>query len=559
MSERPWRRPLHWGLPVVAGVAMLAASSTIALTPAAAAGVKYGGTVYVQSNDSGPSPRNFNPFAGSSMQLGTVGDIYETLLMYNSVGGGVKPWLATAWTWSQGNTRLTFQIRKGVTWQDGKPFTAADVAFTFNELLKYPVMDAVGFDAHVSKVTQTGPYTVELTLKQPAVPQLFYIGGLPIIPQHIWASQKQPNKWLNPNPVGTGPFELASFSTSNYVMTRNPHYWQAGKPYVSRLVFKAYTFQAVELALAKGQITWSDAYSATLKKTYVAWDPKDNHYWFPPEGEVALFPNDAVAPFNNMYVRQALSYAVNRQVIDTVGETSFEPPANATGIILPNQQTWESKRIAQEFNYKFDPQKALSLLAQAGWHLNGQHQLVNAKGQQMAFTMYVPAGWPDWILDEQIMSQEFKNIGINASSQQLQFSTFISDLQTGAFQMDMWFTGFGPTPYFTYDPVLNSLYTAPIGKAASNDFERWNQKATDNLLNAFTVTSNPAQEHAIINQLEGVMAKYQPVIPLVYAAGWDEFRTNQFVGWPTAQNPYANPAPSDAPWNEPVILNIHLK
>jgi peptide/nickel transport system substrate-binding protein len=553
---------LRVGLPIAVGGAMLAVSVGLSLAPAASAGsIKYGGTVYVESNDQGPSPRNFNPYAvaGSGVQLGTVGDIYEPLLMYNTIGGGPPhPWLATAYRWSNGNRLLTFTIRKGVTWTDGKPFTAADVAFTFNELKKFPTMDTIGFDSHVTKVTVSGD-TVSLTFKQPDVPLLFSIASLPIIPQHIWAKVKNPVKFLNPNPVGTGPFELTSFTAANYVLSRNPHYWQAGKPYVSKLVMSAYTVTAVENDLSKGLITWADAYSPTLKKSYVAWDPKDNHYWFPPEGEVALFPNDGKPPFNNMYVRQAISYAVNRQTIDNIGETTFEPPANATGIILPNQKAWLSPSVAKKYSYAYSPAKALQLLAKAGWHKNSQGKLVNASGQQMTITMNVPAGWPDFILDEQIMTQEFKALGIDASSVQQAYNTYVSDMATGNFELDMWFTGFGPTPYFNYNGVLNSAFTAPEGKAAADDYERWNQAATDRLLNAFTLTSNPAQEKSIIDQLQGVMAKYQPIIPLVYAADWDEYRTNQFVGWPTPQDPYANPAPADVPYNEPVVLNIHLK
>ena len=561
MTRTFWPRRLRTGVSLVAGLALIAgsASATFAASHKAAGKIKYGGSVFIQSNDTGPSPRNFNPFSGSA-QLGTIGDIYETLLMYNTIAGGPpKPWLATSYKWSNGDKLLTFQIRKGVKWQDGKPFTAADVAYTYNLILKNPVLDGIGLSSFVSSVQETGPYTVVFHFKTADVPELYYIAGVPIVPEHIWAKVKNPTKWLDPNPVGTGPFKLASFSTSNYVFDRNPNYWQPGKPYVSQLVFKAFTFQAVELALSKGQITWSDAYSPTLKKTYVAWDPGANKYWFPAEGEVALFPNDQKAPFNNMFVRQALSYAVNRQVIDNVGETTFEPPANGTGIILPNQKAWLDSQVAHNYNYHFDPAMALKLFAKAGYHLNAQHQLVNKAGQQLTFTMNVPAGWPDWILDEQIMVNELKQLGINASTQQLAFGTFYQNLSKGAFQLDMWFTGFGPTPYFNYDPVLNGIYYAPNGQAASNDFERWNQPATTKLLHEFTSTSNPAREHAILDQIQGVMAKYQPVIPLVYAADWDEYRTNQFVGWPTPQNPYANPSPSDQPWNEPVVLNIHLK
>jgi peptide/nickel transport system substrate-binding protein len=557
-----WRPNLRTGIAAGAGAVLLAASvGLVADGGAVAAGsIKYGGSVIVQDSQVGPSPRNFNPFTPSAAQWGTLGNIYEPLLMYNTITGSApRPWLATRYQWSNGNRTLTFQIRKGVHWSDGKSLTAADVAFTFDELLKYPDVDTIGFRAAVKSVRATGAYSVQINFKAPNVPMLYYIGTFPIVPQHIWAKLGDPGKVLNPNPIGTGPFLLKSFSAANYVEVRNPHYWQAGKPYVAQLVYTTYSVQAVEAALSKGQITWANAYSGTLKTTYVKWDPKDNHYWFPPEGEVALFPNDGEAPFNNVYVREAISYAVNRQAIDNIGETTFEPPANSTGIILPNQKAWLSPHIPKQYDYTYDPKKALALFAKAGWHKNGQGKLVNAKGQQMSFVMQVPAGFPDWILDEQLMVQEFRAVGIAASSKQVQYPAYVQNMATGAYQLNMYFTGFGPTPFFLLNDALNSVYTAPEGSVATNDFERWNQKSTDTLLNAFAATTNPAQQHAIVDQLEGVMAKYQPIIPLVYAADWCEYRTNQFVGWPSAQDPYANPSPGDGVETEPLILSIHLK
>ena len=550
------------GLSLVAGLALVgatAAGSLAAKTHKAAAGIKYGGVVTVESNDQGPSPRNFNPFSPTA-QLGTIGDIYEPLLMYNTVSDQVHPWLATKYVWSDGNKVLTFTLRQGVKWSDGQPFTAADVAYTFNLILKNPAIDTNGLSAHVTKVVQTGPYTVQLDFKSPDVPLLFYIGGdTPIVPEHIWSKIADPTKWLDPNPVGTGPFELTSFTAANYLFKRNPDYWQAGKPYVSELLFKAYTVQAVESDLSEGKIAWADAYSPTLQKTYVQWDPSQNHYWFPPEGEVALWTNDQKPPFNNVWVRRAISYAINRKTVGAIGETGFESPAAATGIILPNQKSWLDASVAKAYPYPYSPSEAIKMLANAGYHLNSQHQMVNAKGQQLTFTMDVVAGYPDWILDEKIMVQELQAIGINASSQQIAYNTYYANLTTGAYTMAMWFTGFGPTPYYTWEPVLDSVNYAPEGQAATNDFERWDNAPTTKLLDAYTATSSTYQEHQIIDQLEGVLAKDLPVIPLVYAADWDEYRTNQFVGWPTPQDPYANPAPGDQPFNEPVVLNIHEK
>jgi len=107
-------------------------------------------------------------------------------------GGNTAPWLATSDAWSNGNKTLTFTIRQGVKWNDGKPFTAADVAFTFNLLKRFPALDSNGLWSVLSSVTAQGD-TVVMDFKAPSVPYFYYIANqTPILPEHIWATVKNP-------------------------------------------------------------------------------------------------------------------------------------------------------------------------------------------------------------------------------------------------------------------------------------------------------------------------------------------------------------------------------
>jgi len=181
-------------------------------------------------------------------------------------------------------------------------------------------------------VTSPDKLTVIIQFYHPAVPELWYIAGQTyIVPHHIWQHIKNPVTEQNPDPVGTGPFMLTSFDPALYVLTRNLHYWQPGKPYIDELRYPAYESNAsADLILAQGSIDWNGIYSAKLQTNFVNRDPAHNHYWFPPIKDVMLYMNLTRFPFNILSVRRAINQAIDRQRLSVQGETGFEPPAHPT-------------------------------------------------------------------------------------------------------------------------------------------------------------------------------------------------------------------------------------
>src|SRR6266699_2639993 len=150
---------------------------------------KYGGTLTVAPSPTGDDTRNFNVFASGSVLSGTQGLIYETLLFFNREDGSVKPWLASSYQLSNNATTITFKLRSGVKWSDGKPFTSADVVFTLNLIRNHPATDYSALWSVINSVSAPDAHTVIVSMKQPSVPVLWYLGGQTyMLPQHLWSS-----------------------------------------------------------------------------------------------------------------------------------------------------------------------------------------------------------------------------------------------------------------------------------------------------------------------------------------------------------------------------------
>ena len=130
----------------------------------------HGGTLTIVPGPNGEFTRNFNVFANGSVMSGTQGLIYETLLFFNREDGSVKPWLASSYQFSNDATSITFKLRPGVQWSDGKPFTSADVVFTLKMIHQYPAVDYSGLWTVITGVSAPDDHTVVVTLKQPSVP-----------------------------------------------------------------------------------------------------------------------------------------------------------------------------------------------------------------------------------------------------------------------------------------------------------------------------------------------------------------------------------------------------
>lgn len=490
--------------------------------------------------------RNFNPFS-SDFRAPTIHGMYEPMMIYNTVKGELMPWLATDFAWSADNKKLTLTLRDDVKWSDGQPFTAKDVAFTFNlfkntDGLQGPGGQAMNGDtAYVESVSAPDDTTVEFTFKQVFTPGLYDIVGQDIVPEHIWKDVADPVKFPNENPVATGPFtEVSLFQNQIYQVDKNPNYWQAGKPYVNGLRFPAYPGNdQANLATINGENDWAANFIPDIEKTYVSKSPDTNGYWFPSVGsDVMLYLNTTVKPFDDVNVRKAISMAINRDQIVKVAMYDYTKPADPTGLsdAYPSYKVADPASLGDWTTMNVD--QANAMLDAAGLAKGGDGIRVGPDGKPMSYELNVVSGWTDWVSSCQIIAQNLKAVGIEVTVKTYDFSAWIDRVQKGDYTMSIgWSTG-GPTPFNYYRGQMSERTREDIGTVAGENWHRYVSPSADELLVAFASTADQAEQKKIAEQLQQLFADEAPAVPLFPGPSWYEYNTTRFDGFPNKDNPY---------------------
>jgi peptide/nickel transport system substrate-binding protein len=548
------------GRTVVPGIVLAASLASTAV--GGAAGAASSSTLNIADEYGVTWNCQFNPYNASD-EFDSFGPVYEELVYINNLkSGAATPWLATSWAWTNGNKTLTFTVRKGVTWTDGQPFTAQDVAFTFDMLKKNPGLDLNSDWSVLSSVGLKGSDQVVFNFKSAAVPYFYYIADqTPIVPAHIWSSIKDPISFLDPHPVGTGPYAMTSCSGANIQYTKNAHYWQPGLPKIQTVNFPSYlSNNAANNDLKSGVDQWGSQFIPNIQRYYISSDPKYYHYWFEPLFNVNMYINLTNPLLSNLAVREAIAYAINRPQVSKIGEYGYEPASNQTSIVLPTFSSWYDPSLAAKYGnaYAYNPSKAESVLEAAGYKKGG-NGIFEKNGHQLSFTIINNGGFSDWVAAVNVVQSNLKAVGIQVTPENLSDTTFLSDVQEGHFDLAYnWDVG-GPGPYYELRELLYSPNSAPIGTSAASNWERYSSKSTDALIDQYAGTTNAAVQHKIVDQLEQVMLSEVPVIPVTEAVDWYQYSTQNIAGWPTPSNPYAQPAQYAWPDWGVVLLHLYYK
>ncbi|RZU11038.1 peptide/nickel transport system substrate-binding protein [Kribbella rubisoli] len=517
---------------------------------------KKGGSVTIANVGGQTWPCQFNPF-NPSVNGVAGGFVYEPLTFVNVLkAGATTPMLATDFAWSPKKDSIVFTIRDGVKWSDGQPFSADDVVYTFNLMKAQPALDiyALWTGAGLTSVTAAGN-KVTLKFKGAAEPYFFnFANQVNIVPKHIWSTgdaASKPATWADPKPVGTGPYTVESCSPNNISYSANQSYWQPGKPYIQKVQYPAYLDNnPANLDLASGKAQWGGQYIPNIDKFYKSKSP-ENNYWFPPTANVALVPNnDPSRPATSkLAVRQALAYALDREQISKIGESGYQPAANQTGVVTPTFDKYFDKDALAAAGYdKPNLDKAKQLLQTAGY----------SESNPLKLNVITVTGYTDWDASLAVVKQQLAKVGVELSIQDLQQQSYNQKLYTGDYDLAYSSLSGGPTPYYELRQLLYSKNTAPIGKQANSNYSRYSNPEVDKLFDQYA-SADPDTQVKLIKQISGYMIKDVPLIPTTESVDWYQYNTKDIEGWPTQDNPYAQPAPYNIPDAGQVLANLYSK
>jgi peptide/nickel transport system substrate-binding protein len=515
------------------------------------------GTLNVSVEQQASWIRNFNPLSGGA-RWPTQAGIYEPLLIHSAVTGEFTPWLALSSTWESPQS-LRFDLRDGVRWSDGTPFTSGDVAFTFNLLHNHRALDQGAVWDFLDKVEADGPLKVRFSFSRPYSPGLDALARQPIVPSHIWADIPDPLRFTNPDPVGTGPFtEILTFRNQVWELGKNPHYWQPLG--LERLRFLAFPGNdQANMALATGELDWAGNFVPAIDRTFVAKDPAHRHYWFPLVGStVFLYPATTRAPFSDVRVRKALSMAIDRHRLVDIAMYSYTRPADGTGL-SDAFSSWRDPEAKNAPWVLYDPIEAARLLDVAGYPRPDPKGPRLGPDGPLEAEIIVVAGWSDWVRAAQVIAQDLRALGLEISVRTLDFSPWFEKVQKGDFDLAIGWSNEGASPYAFYRALMSQKTLKPPGTAAPSNWHRFASPDADALLSAFERETTPSAQRRIAIELQRVFAREAPAIPLFPNPSWGIANTSRVEGFPSASAPFAQLSPNPAPECLLVLTKLRAK
>ncbi len=391
-----------------------------------------------------PGQQPASPDYGDSIIVGSIGDastlipmlasdatsheiaglIYNGLVKYdkdlNLTGD-----LAESWDITNRGKTITFHLRRGVKWQDGAPFTSADVLFGFNTIIdpKTPTAYAGDF-LEVEKAEAPDPYTFRVTYKKPFAPALSSWGDIVVLPRHLLQGKDITKSPLSRNPVGLGPFRLKLWKTQERIELRANDSYFEGRPYLDGYIMRVIPDPATMfMELKAGGLDWMGLSPVQYQRqTNTKFFRKNfRKYKYLSFSYTYLGYNLRHPFFRERKVRQAISYAIDKEEI--IRGVLLGLGVAATGPYKPD--AWFYNPNVKR--YPYHPEKARSLLKECGWKDTDGDGILDRNGTPFIFTVLTNQGNPLRDKTAQIIQYRLGQVGIKMNIRQLEWTAFIND------------------------------------------------------------------------------------------------------------------------------------
>ena len=416
------------------------------------------------------------------------------------------PGLAESWEISPDGLTYTFHLREGVKWHDGEPLTSADVVYSFSTFLPEAFARTRSVMARTESITAPDDHTVIFKLKEPyaAFMMIFEVAGGTIVPAHIYEGTNIFENPANETPVGTGPFKFKEWAKGRYIhFVRNEDYWQDGKPYLDEIYFhvipdansRAIAFEQGQVDVLRG----GDVENFEVQRLGELPDVEVTEAGWEFLDPLAIINvNTRNAPLDNVKVRQAISYAFDRQfMIDAVfggfGKPAYGPMTEKTPFYDPSVLT----------DYSFDIDKAKALMEESGIEpdANGIYATLDL--------MPLPYG-ETWQRHAEYLRQQLSEIGIATNVVSVDVPGWVERATTGKFDITTNFV------YLLGDPAMGVAQTYvsdnQLNRGTAANIDGYENPETDALFAKGALSTDPADRKEIYSKVQEIISADIPVI-----------------------------------------------
>lgn len=440
--------------------------------------------------------------SGDSASHEISGYLYRGMLTYDK-DLNLTGELAESWDISDDGLQMTFTLRKGLVWQDGKPITAHDVMATYQAVIHPDTRTPYAGDYQmVKKAEVLDDHTFRVTYDKPFAPALSS-WTMSVLPAHVLAKDTDINTTsLINTPLASGPFTLTKWDRSREtILTANAKYHK-GRPHIDRVRIRVIPDQDTQfLEMRAGRID-----SMGLKPVQYErltgdekFESRFAKYRYLGNQYVYMGFNLENEKFKDKRVRQALSYATPRQsLVDGILRGHGIP---AFGPFKPG--TWAaSTSIAP---YPYDLEKARALLLEAGYTY--QNGLAVKDGKPLAFTIVTNQGNDQRIKTAEILQQAYKQIGVTVDIRVQEWATFIENTINGR-NFEAFILGWSLTPEPDPFDIWHSSKTGP----REFNIVRFNNPEADALIEAARSTFDKDERTALYQQFQEILHDEQPYL-----------------------------------------------
>jgi len=445
--------------------------------------------------------RRLNPVIANDAASGTINDqIFNGLVKYDKdiklVGD-----LAERWTIANNGKTITFFLRKGVKWHDNVEFSADDVLFTYQRLMDPKVATPYSSSyMDVLKAEVVSRYVFRVTYKEPFSPTLesWAIG---MLPKHLLDNKDINSDPFNRNPVGTGPYKFKEWvSGQKIVLVANEDYFE-GRPKIDQFIYRIIPDSSTMFQeLLSGGVDMMGLNSLQYLRKSETRRIRENYrkFRYPSNGFTYMGYNLKNPLFNDVRVRQALSYAINRQsiiegVLLGIGRPCTGPFAHVSWAYNP-----------QAKSYEYDPDLAVCMLNDAGWKDKNSDGILEKDGKPFHFTIMTNQGNSERIHAAEIMQQNFKKVGIDANIRVMEWQAFLEQIDKRSF--DAILLGWS----MSRDPDLYDIWHSSKTKKGEYNFISYANAEVDRLLVEGRRSFDLEKRKKIYYRIHEILAEEQP-------------------------------------------------